>query len=165
MNLTLRPHRPRLTAVGLILAAAIVVGDQVLKWWIVSQVMAPPRVIPVTGFFNLVLTWNRGVSFGLFADGAAFVPFVLIAVAAGIGCFLMVWLWSTERAGMAVCLGLVLGGAIGNMIDRWRFGAVVDFLDFHLAGWHWPAFNLADSAITIGVTLIVIDTLLGHERT
>lgn len=146
-------------AIGLGLAALVVVMDQLTKWWVLSLVMMPPRVIPVTDFFNLVLTWNRGVSFGLFSDGAAFVPALLIGLAVGIGGLLVGWLWRTDRVLIAVCLGLVLGGAAGNLIDRVTYGAVVDFLDFHVAGWHWPAFNLADSAISVGVAIIVIDSV------
>lgn len=147
-------------AVGLALVLLVVLADQLVKWWILTEVMNPPRVIPVTDFFNLVLTWNRGVSFGLFSDGAQFITYVLIALALAIAGTLMVWLWRTDRWIIGIALGLVVGGALGNVIDRIRFGAVVDFLDFHWAGWHWPAFNVADSAITVGVAMIVLDSLL-----
>ena len=148
----------RLT-LGLGVAALIVMLDQAVKWWILAVVMQPPRVIEVTSYFNLVLTWNRGVSFGMFSHGSAWMPYVWVGLAAAIGVFLVGWLWRTDRLWLAGSLGLILGGAIGNAVDRLRFGAVADFLDFHVNSWHWPAFNIADSAISIGVALIIIDSL------
>lgn len=142
------------------MALAVIALDQLTKWWILHQVMVPvPRVIEVTPFFNLVLAWNRGVSFGMFAGEAEAMPYVLAAVALVIVAFLAAWLWRTGRAHVAIGLGLVIGGAIGNVIDRLRYGAVVDFLDLHAAGYHWPAFNVADSAITIGAVLLLVDGL------
>ncbi|WP_207457999.1 signal peptidase II [Azospirillum sp. SYSU D00513] len=145
---------------GLGLAALVVVLDQLSKWWILEVVMQPvPRVVEVTPFFNLVLAWNYGVSFGTFASGEAYMPYVLSAVALGIVVALFVWMRRAERPFIAVALGMVIGGAIGNIIDRIRFGAVADFLDFHAAGWHFWAFNVADSGITVGVALLLLDGL------
>lgn len=156
----------RLTRLGyrraLPVAAAVVLLDQLSKWWILSAVMQPPREIPVTPFFNLVLAWNRGVSFSLFRSDASFAPYVLSAIAVAVVIGLLVWLGRQHRLWPALGIGLVIGGAVGNVIDRLRHGAVVDFLDFHAAGWHWPAFNLADSAITIGVAVLVADGLFGR---
>jgi len=165
--------RRRMMAIGFAVAAVAMVADQITKWWILFVALpcfsgppgpwcvaqAPP--IEVTGFFNLVMAWNRGVSFGLFAHEADVMPYVLIAVALAITGFLVVWLRRTDRVFQAVCIGLVIGGAIGNVIDRFRFGAVADFLDVHAAGWHWPAFNIADSCIVVGVLLLVADGLFG----
>lgn len=144
---------------GLSVAALVVALDQLTKWLVLAVVMDPPRVIPVTPFFNLVLTWNRGVSFGMFGGGAV-PPWALTALAAAIVIFLLVWLRRAEEGLTRIAVGLVIGGAIGNVIDRLYHGAVVDFLDVHLAGWHWPAFNVADSAITIGVILLLAESLL-----
>ena len=149
--------------IGLGLAAAIVVVDQVSKWWIVERVMQPPSVIPVTPFFNLVMGWNRGVSFGLFNSDTA-VTWVFVALALAIVAFLVAWLAKADRAFIAVALGAVIGGAIGNVIDRIRFGAVADFLDFHAFGHHWPAFNAADAAISAGAVLLIIDALFDGSR-
>lgn len=124
--------------------------------------MQPPREIVVTPFFNLVLAWNRGVSFSLFRSDASLAPYLLSAVAVAVVIALLVWLGRQHRFWPALGIGLVIGGALGNVIDRLRHGAVVDFLDFHAAGWHWPAFNLADSAITIGVAVLVVDGLFGR---
>ncbi len=154
-----RPFR-----LGLLMMALVLIADQVTKYWIVEVVMQPPRIIPVTSFFNLVMGWNPGVSFGLFdehgGDGVA----ILVGVAVCVVIALAVWLWKVREAHIGIAIGLIIGGALGNVIDRLRFGAVADFLDFHVAGWHWPAFNVADSGITLGACLIVVDALLLRER-
>lgn len=148
---------------GLLIALAVLLADQASKWVILKLVMDPPRVIEVTGFFNLVLVGNRGVSFGMFSTDASWSQPLLGAFAALVGVGLAVWLWRESTRFMAVALGLVIGGAIGNAIDRFVHGAVVDFLDFHAFGWHWPAFNVADSGISVGVVLIVIDGLFAAK--
>lgn len=150
---------PAMIRLGLAVAALWLVLDQAAKWWVLESVMQPPRIVEVTSFFNLVLAWNRGVSFSMFYSYHDAMPWVLSAVALGIVAFLLNWLRKTARAFPAVCLGLVIGGAIGNVVDRVRFGAVVDFLDVHAGGWHWPAFNVADAGISVGVVLLVLDGL------
>ena len=143
---------------GLGLAAVVLVLDQATKWWMLEVVgiaLRPP--IEVTPFFNLVMVWNRGVSFGLFAHEAEVMPYVLSGVAVAISVALFVWLARAERRWIAAAIGLVVGGAVGNVIDRLRFGAVADFFDLHVAGWHWPAFNVADAAIVVGVGMILLD--------
>ncbi|BAI71343.1 signal peptidase II [Azospirillum sp. B510] len=151
---------------GLIVAVIVVALDQISKWWILEQVMQPvPHVIEVTSFFNLVLVWNFGVSFGTFAGGGAMMPYILSAVAAVIAVCLISWLRQAERRLVALALGFIIGGAVGNVADRLMHGAVVDFLDFHLAGWHFWAFNVADSGISVGVVLLLIDGLFaGREK-
>ncbi len=126
--------------------------------------MQPPRSIPITPFFNLVMGWNRGVSFGLLSDVNSWTVWVLPIVVVAITAALLVWLWRADRAWQAVALGLVVGGALGNLLDRLRFGAVADFLDVHVAGYHWPAFNVADSGITVGAVMLVIDALFGPRE-
>lgn len=151
---------------GLIVAVVVVVLDQASKWWILEQVMQPvPHVVEVTSFFNLVLVWNFGVSFGTFAGGGALMPYILSAIAAVIAVCLILWLRQAERRLIALALGFIIGGAVGNVVDRLMHGAVVDFLDFHLAGWHFWAFNVADSGISVGVVLLLIDGLFaGREK-
>lgn len=144
---------------GLAVAGVVALLDQITKLVILETVMNPPRVIEVTPFFNLVLVWNRGISFGILDSDVTWIPLVLSLLAIVITGILVVWLRRTERSLAAVAIGLVIGGAVGNVIDRVRFGAVVDFLDFHAFGWHWPAFNVADAAITTGVALILLDSL------
>lgn len=145
-------------------AAAVALLDQLSKWWIVERVMDPPRALEVTGFFNLMLVYNRGISFGLLDSEAALLPWVLSGLAVAIVIGLVVWLRQIEGRWPAVAVGLIVGGAVGNIIDRLRLGAVIDFLDLHWAGFHWPAFNLADSAITLGVVLLLVDGLFGRRK-
>ena len=155
------PLRKRL-ALGLGLAAVVTLLDQAVKWYVVTQLMQPPQVIALTDWLNLVMTWNHGISFGLFSGQA--VPYALSAVAVAVIGLLVAWLIRDPRAAAALWLGLVIGGALGNVIDRVRLGAVADFIDVHAGTWHWPAFNIADSAITIGVALILIDGLFGRSE-
>ena len=147
------------TLTGPLLALAVLIVDQVSKA-AALRVLDVYQSLTVTPFFDLVLVWNRGVSFGMFAGAGDHGPWLLMALAAGIATFLIGWLYRETRPVTRVALWLVLAGAVGNTIDRVRFGAVVDFLDFHLYGHHWPAFNVADSAIVIGAGLILLDGLV-----
>ncbi len=144
---------------GVIIAAIATALDQFSKFWILNDVMVPPRVIEVTPFFNLVLGWNRGVSFGMFNTASVYGPWLLTGLAMAIVIALGIWLWRADTKWVACALGLVIGGAIGNVVDRVRFGAVVDFLDVHAFGYHWPAFNVADSAIFIGAAILILESL------
>jgi signal peptidase II len=150
--------------VGLALATAILVLDQVTKHLALLH-LDPVLPLEVTSFFNLVLVWNRGVSFGMLTSAGHAAPWLLVGLASAIAAFLVAWLWREQRPLPQTALWLVLAGALGNIIDRVRFGAVVDFLDFHLAGYHWPAFNVADSAIVIGAGLLLIDSLFLRRNT
>ncbi|MDH3660669.1 MAG: signal peptidase II [Alphaproteobacteria bacterium] len=149
---------------GLLIALLVILLDQVTKWIALSGVDFAANPISVTSFFDLVLVWNRGVSFGMFNDAGAAGPWILSGLAIAVVFGLLYWLRQAETWLSVSALGLVIGGAIGNVIDRFRFGAVVDFLDFHVAGWHWPAFNVADAAICIGAGLLLLDGLLSPER-
>ena len=149
---------------ALTLAAVVLVLDQASKWVVLTQVMDPPRVVEVTGFFNLVLTYNTGVSFGLFGgSAAAWKPWALGGLALAVSAGLLYWLARQPERLLGLAIGLVVGGALGNALDRAHQPGVVDFLDFHLAGWHWPAFNLADSSISLGVAILLFDGLF-RER-
>jgi len=151
-------------ALGLAIAVAILILDQLSKWWIVADVLNPLRIIEITPFFNIVLVRNLGASFGLLGGAGDWGPWVLTAFAVAIATGLGIWLARTNTVWVATALGLVIGGAAGNVTDRLRFGAVIDFLDFHLGDYHWPAFNLADSAITVGVAILLADALIGRRR-
>jgi signal peptidase II len=148
---------------GVAVAAATVVLDQLSKWWILADVMNPPRIIEITPFFNVVLVMNRGASFGLMGGSGDWGPWALVALAVVIVTGLGIWLARTPSRWVGAAVGLVIGGAIGNVIDRLRYGAVIDFLDFHAGDLHWPAFNLADSAITVGVGILLVDALIGKR--
>ena len=145
-------------------AFALVVIDQIVKV-IVLQFLHKGEVITVTPFFNLVLVYNPGAAFSFLADASGWQRefFVTVALAASAW---IVWMLRShpERTLFCVALTLVLGGAIGNLIDRLWLGAVVDFLDFHVLGFHWPAFNVADSAISCGAVLLVWDALRGEPQ-
>jgi len=144
---------------GLIVAALVLIVDQLSKGLIVHQVMQPPRVIEVTGFLNIVMVWNRGISFGLLNSASAWAPYLLIAVSVAVTVFLLFWLKRLRNRLAGLAVGMIVGGAIGNAIDRAAYGAVADFVDFHVGGWHWPAFNVADAGITVGVALLLLDSL------
>ena len=155
----------RLPAAGLGLALLVIGFDQAAKWWVLTVVMQPPHPVELTVWLNLVLTWNHGVSFGLFAERDPVTPYVLTGVALAVVAVLGRWLTQTTSRLVAVALGLIMGGALGNIIDRLVYGAVVDFIDFHLGSWHFPwAFNIADSAITVGVGLLIIDGLFARPE-
>ncbi len=147
----------RIWKLGAVAVILVVVLDQASKWWIVTSVMTSPREIPVTPFFNLVMVWNRGVTFGFLGNAPDAARWVLVALSLVIVSGLAIWMFRASRAWVGAALGAVIGGAIGNVIDRLYYGAVADFLDFHIAGWHWPAFNIADSAIVVGVGLLLLD--------
>lgn len=153
----------RLPLLGLGITVLVFALDQLTKWWIVTDVMDPLRILEITPFLNIVLVRNRGASFGMLNDGGEWGPWLLTALAVVIAVGLLVWLWRARSSWVAVALGMIIGGAAGNVIDRLRFGAVTDFLDAHWGELHWPAFNLADSAITVGVVILLADSLIGRS--
>ena len=152
-----------LFGLGFGLAIVTLALDQLSKWWIVHLIMKPPAVIEVAPFFNLVLGYNRGVSFGMLGSDSELGPWLLSALAILIISALIVWLLRIEKLRLAGALGLIIGGAIGNVIDRIIIGAVVDFLDFHVGGFHWPAFNIADMGITCGAALLIWDSIFDQK--
>jgi signal peptidase II len=150
---------------GLGVALVVAIADQLTKLWVLDFFASRPMpIVEVAPFFNLVLTGNRGMSFGLFNDNTAANALIFTGLAAVIVVGLLVWLWQSRTLTLRIGLGLIIGGAIGNVADRLLRGAVVDFLDFHLGTWHWFAFNLADAAICVGVAVLLIDSLLGRRE-
>jgi signal peptidase II len=147
---------------GLAAAAAVMIFDQLSKAAVLSFFGGSPLGAheAIAPFFNLVLTYNRGISFGLFNTPGGMNVLLFPLLAAVIVTMLILWLRRVESPFLAVAIGLVIGGAVGNVIDRVRLGAVVDFLDFYVGAWHWPAFNAADSAICLGVAAMLLDGLL-----
>lgn len=146
------------------LAAAIVLADQATKALVLAR-FAPGERLEVTSFFNLVLVYNKGAAFSFLADAPGWqtpllIAFAVVAIAV-VGT--LIWKKPDERL-FCGALALVLGGAVGNLIDRVRYGQVVDFLDLHAGGWHWPAFNVADSAITVGAVLLILDGFVQRDR-
>ncbi len=151
--------RPSTSGLALLLCLGVILLDQLSKWWITAVVMQPPRLIPLTGFLNLALAANRGVSFGMLRLEGPWGPWLLSAFALAIVAWLFRWQQRARDRWIAASVGLIAGGAIGNVADRLGRQAVVDFIDLHAGGYHWPAFNLADSAITLGVVLLLVEAL------
>jgi len=152
-------NRDALAAGGYV-ALAVFALDQVTKWLILYVVRLPERLlVELTAFLNLRMAWNTGVSFGMFpAEGLAG-RLGLIAFALGVVGFLIYWLNQAANRVTIIAIGLVIGGALGNVLDRVIYGAVVDFVDFHLFGYHFYTFNVADTAITLGVILLIIEAI------
>ncbi len=146
------------------LAAFVVILDQLTKY-VVRSTFSLHESIEVTPFFNLVFVFNRGAAFSFLSDASGWQRtfFITLAFAASLW---IVWLLRKHATQVLFCvaLSLILGGAIGNVIDRLLFGAVVDFLDFHLRGYHWPVFNAADSAISCGAALLVWEAFTAKRR-
>jgi signal peptidase II len=144
-------------------AMIVVVVDQVTKFW-VQETLVHGQAIEVLPFFNLVMVFNPGAAFSFLSDQAGWQNSFFIAIAT-IASGWIVYLLARypQRRLFCFALGLILGGAIGNLIDRWVIGAVVDFVDIHVAGYHWPAFNVADSAITCGAALLILSSFGKHQ--
>jgi len=144
----------------LLLAFLILLADQASKLLILAN-FEPGEQLVLTPFFNLALVYNPGAAFSFLADASGWQKWFFLALAVIISLWIVSLLWRhPERRRENIALALIMGGALGNSVDRLAYGAVVDFLDFHLAGHHWPTFNLADSGITVGAALLIIDALL-----
>ncbi len=153
--------RPALTRYGVLAALLVLAADQASKAWILYGLRLPELgSIAVLPGLNLTMVWNRGVTFGLLGGFGAAGRVVLAAVAMAVVAALAVWLRRAERLRVALALGAIAGGAIGNVADRVRFGAVADFVHAYAFGWSWYVFNVADAAIVCGVAVLVIDGLL-----
>ncbi len=142
----------------LVLALGVVVLDQVTKHWI-HEALVGGRIVELLPFLNLVLVYNPGAAFSFLSDQPGWQKNLFVGIALLASAWMVYLLFChSHRALFSFALALILGGAIGNVIDRVTVGAVIDFVDVHAAGYHWPAFNVADSAITCGAALLVIDS-------
>ena len=174
----------------LLLSLGVILADQLSKWLVVEHIFRPmingekgtsfcqwymqePQitdniVIKITSFFNIVMAWNTGVSFSLFDGMGIMGVYFLITIALVITLIFAYWLMHSAHPVNGLSYALVIGGALGNVIDRARFGAVIDFLDVHAYGYHWPAFNIADISVVTGIGLLIIVSLFfdleGKER-
>lgn len=156
------PENPplRKKLIALALSAALLLADQLSKHAILAMHgTAAGWIAAPLPFFNWVLVWNRGVSFGMFSAHPEWMPWILLGLTSMMTLAMSVWLFFTSRILTVYGLACVIGGAIGNILDRLQHGAVVDFLDFHIGDYHWPAFNLADSFIFIGVVFLLWDSV------
>ena len=146
---------------GVVAGLVVLLADQASKWWVLNGLhLEDLQTLEVLPFLNLTMVWNQGVTFGLFHQTGRAGPWILAAVAMAVVVALGVWLWRAETRVVAVALGAIAGGAVGNVIDRVRFGAVVDFLHAHAWGWSWYVFNVADAAIVCGVAALVLDGVI-----
>ncbi len=147
------------------LSAAVVVLDQLSKWlaehWLTLQ-----QPVTLTSWFDLTLMYNRGAAFSFLGDAGGWQRWLFVALALAIGGVLVAWLRHCRpgQRWVPAALALVLGGAVGNLIDRLWHGQVVDFIVWHYRDWYWPAFNLADSAISLGAVMLILDGLLQRKR-
>jgi signal peptidase II len=147
------------------IAGSVVIGDQITKWIILDRLDLYHAIPVVPGFFNITHVQNPGGAFGFLAQQSPLIRGIVFLLMSFLAVCLIFWLYrqtpSTHRL-LAAGFALIFGGAIGNLIDRLRFGRVVDFLDFYIGKWHWPAFNVADSAITVGITIFLVHVVLGR---
>jgi len=156
----------KLFLLGIVLALSVAFLDLLSKriiFTILEQQNNLNPEIKIFDFFSLVYVWNRGVSFGMFnsLENSHLIFSILQgSIAFGL-CF---WLYYNEKQHFTIALGLIIGGALGNVMDRIKNGAVADFLDFHIGIYHWPAFNLADSCVFIGVAILLFDEILFKEK-
>jgi signal peptidase II len=157
----------RLTGVGLIVALATAAIDQVSKLWLFSVDLGPRGKIPLAPFLNLVLIWNEGISYGLLKQKGPLGQWALLLLIAIALILLWIWLARATSRITAAALGLIIGGAIGNGVDRIFYGAVADFIQFHITtptfNFEWYVFNLADAAIVVGVIGLLYETLHGGD--
>ena len=153
-------------AYGYVLALLVFLADQAMKWVVIYPLQLEfRREISITSFFNLTWVENRGVSMGMLTADSEGMRWGLVAMTTAIAIFVAVWLWREKRRDDSFGLALVLGGALGNIVDRIRFGYVVDFLDLHIGTWRpFLVFNVADAAITIGVLLLLVRALLTRKE-
>lgn len=158
-----------LTRIGLAVAAVTAVLDQASKLWLLFVYRLGDRgIVPLTPFLDVVLAWNTGISFSLFSENGALGRWLLLAFM--VLAILLLWVWLARAASTltAIALGLIIGGAIGNAIDRFAYGAVVDFVRFHITTetfqFSWAVFNLADAAIVVGVAVLLYETLWGTPQ-
>jgi len=173
MGQPIRTHRVRrgpflwghLSVLAISFAAIGFALDQCLKWWLLHVFdIAARQPVAIFPFFDIVLAWNRGISYGWFTSHAREAQWVLIAVSVVVSAILWVWSARTDRPVTATALGLVIGGALANALDRALYGAVADFFHFHVGDFSWYIFNLADVAIVAGAALLFYESVATAGR-
>lgn len=146
---------------GLLAGAGVLLLDQAHKWWMLEVYgIAGRGQVRIAPFLDIVLVWNRGISYGLFPQNSASGRAALLTLVLAVVALLLVWMARTRDRLIAFSLGLIIGGAAGNAIDRLRFGAVADFFSLHALGFYWYVFNIADVAIVAGVALLLYDSVV-----
>ena len=168
-NMGLQPRE-----IGLIAAGVALIADQGSKLFMLYKAgfaqMAPGDSVPVLPFFNMMMVWNPGISYGLFPASGRLGTYILVSVTFAVVLFLVWWMWHSTSRALIMGFGLIIGGALGNLIDRLIYGKVADFFHFYGFGYDWYIFNIADLAITLGAMAIIYDVLKpetpqepGHE--
>ncbi len=147
---------------GVLVAVLLHLADRFSKWLVVHHSDVPEHIVSVFNGFNLVMVWNRGVSFGMLSGADA--RHVLIALTLVVTAYLTYWMLREKSYTTVFALGLIIGGATGNIVDRLYYKAVADFLDFYVGNYHWPAFNIADSGICVGVILLIVQQVFSTSR-
>jgi signal peptidase II len=155
----------RRVVAGLACAVLVLAGDQASKYWVLNILHLPVfGRIDLFPTLSLTMVWNNGVTFGLLQFSDRMASLLLVGVALIVVAFLLLWLRRVERLSVGLALGAIAGGAVGNVLDRLRFGAVVDFIHFHVGSWSWYVFNVADAAIVCGVAVLALDGLLPRRQ-
>lgn len=164
-KITVRVGRPATLAAGLAAFVLVLLADQFSKWWILNTFQLPAKgSVAIMPGLNFTMVWNHAVTFGMLSGMGAKGPLLFCTVAL-IAVLVLLWqTMRTSRMAVAIASAAIAGGAVGNVIDRIRFGAVVDFIHVHAYGWSWYVFNVADSAIDCGVVLWVIDSIWSDRR-
>ena len=150
----------------MVVALAVIIADQVTKWAIIEWVALYEK-IPLNSFINLTHQRNTGAAFSFLADAGGWQRWFFVLLSVGVSCVIAVWLWrirDQRQAVLAAGLALVLGGAVGNLIDRIMLGYVTDFIQVWFGGWAFPSFNIADAGISVGAALLIIDALFFSGR-
>lgn len=151
------------TKLSFLSAIFVFIADQASKWSILNVLeTSKGEVLEITSFFNLVLVRNTGISFGIFSNGVS--PTILVCLALIVTFGLIWFIFHNDTSYYRLPGAIIIGGALGNIVDRIRYGSVVDFLDFHLYQYHWPAFNIADSAVVVGVSALFLLSFLEENR-
>ena len=146
----------------LILIPIFIFFDQLSKKWMLNNIFDSQRIIEINKYLNFVPVWNKGISFGMLSDFMN-INFFMIIITTIISLFLFLWFLRTTNKNLSISLAFIVSGAIGNLLDRLNYKAVVDFIDIHIGNLHWPTFNLADSYITIGA-FIYIYTIFTSQK-
>jgi signal peptidase II len=160
-----RPKGPD-SSLWLLLSLGVVILDQLTKLW-ADSALTRFESVELLPFLNFTLMYNTGAAFSFLADAGGWQRWFFIILALLVSAAIVLWLRylpRREEARLACGLSLILGGAFGNVIDRIAYGHVIDFVDVHWAGWHWPAFNVADAAITVGAIFVIVDSLVPRRR-
>ena len=184
-------HSGKYFLLGLIILCGVIFVDQYTKWLVIETVLRTKplsagfldwfitlkkiaffvnerehfRTILLLPVLNVVMVWNQGISFGILESNSPRMALVFIALSLALSLAMFIWLAINTQKVVAIALGLIIGGALGNVMDRVRFNAVADFIDFHYQEYHYPAFNVADSCIVIGAGILMLSSLLIKEGT